>query len=107
MFHKSCRAEVKRLEDTIVIMRAGHQAESSALKAHIEFLGSQVKDLHKLVFVPEVSKTPSIEVLEADAVLGVSEKAPEMSETELNAILDGHRELDLLVSGNYDVDLLQ
>jgi len=97
MLRSTHLAAVKNLED-----RLADQARQ-ALRFQ-ELLQSQIEDLKRLVYVP--THTPSIEVLEADAVIGVSEKAPSMSEEELHKILRGERELDLMLSGNYDLDLV-
>lgn len=66
---------------------------------------ARIDDLKRLVFVTESKTSP--ELLEVDAVISGSEKPVEMSEEERSQILQGERELDLLISGNYDVDLLQ
>lgn len=89
---------VKQLEDS-------HTYDVYQFEARIAELKNQIADLRKLVF-PTVVATPSKEAMEFDSVMNVSEKPPEMSEAELTQILAGEREFDLLISGNYDQDLL-
>lgn len=78
---------------------------SQSHRETVDLLTAQIEDLRKLVF-PTQRQEETAEAREVDAVLSASEKAPEMSEAEISAILDGQREMDLLVSGNYDTDLL-
>lgn len=94
----------KELVSTIL---ESHKAEVYQLKARINDLKEQIKDLNKLVFPAPTSQTIPKEAREFDAVISASEKSPEMSEEERNRILDGIREMDLIVSGNYDEGLLQ
>jgi hypothetical protein len=67
---------------------------------------AQISDLRKLVFPQSAPSEISKEAREFDAVISASEKPPEMSEAEMTKILAGAREIDLLISGNYDQDLL-
>lgn len=79
------------------MQKLGHESEVRALEARIE-------DLKQLVFIPKAE--PHTITMEADAVISGSEKPTDISEAEQSALLAGARELDLLISGNYDNDLL-
>lgn len=97
-------------EKALAELHKQYEARLDALnESHLSLLSSykhQIEDLRKLVF-PTPLPTISRESLEADSVLSASEKSPEMSEEERTKILMGERELDLVLSGNYDSDLLQ
>lgn len=97
---KTMEREIKHREDLIDLMRSGYAA-------HLKSLQTQIESLEKLVFPKNTSQEIPKEARELDAVISVSEKPPEMSEEDLNKILAGHREMDLLMSGNYDTDLMQ
>lgn len=88
---------VLHYEALMDVMRVGHLAEVRALR-------EQISDLKQLAFVPK--NEPSLEAREADAILSASEKHPEMSEQDRNRMLEGDREMDLLLGGTYDEDLL-
>jgi len=75
-------------------------------QARTALLHAQIQDLRSLVFV-KVDKEAPRDAREADAVLSASEKSPDMSEEEMTKLIAGERELDLIMSGNYDTDLLQ
>lgn len=81
-----------------------HELEKFYLKAQVEVLQKQIEDLKKLIFIP-TRELPK-DVLEADAIMNVSEKPVEMSEEERTKILESEREADLILTGNYDTDLL-
>lgn len=88
------------------ILRRGYHSRIEALEAHIS-------DLQRLVFPKNSSEVVSPQLLELDNAISVSEKPPEVSEKDHNRALEGEsdragalRELDLLVSGNYDLDLM-
>ncbi len=72
---------------------------------HVEALKEQISDLRKLVFPTNVASEIPKEARELDAVISGSEKPPELSESELSKMLAGAREMDLIMSGNYDTDL--
>ncbi len=73
---------------------------------YVELLNAKddtINDLRKLVF--PVTQAMQPEVLEADSVLSGSEKPYQISEEEHNKLLNEAREVDLLISGNYDEGL--
>lgn len=92
----------------MIMLRSSHDAIVSQIieqhERHISDLRDQIADLKRLVFIPKAE--PVREALEADAIISASEKPIEMSEEERTKILEGERELDMLVSGNYDEGLL-
>lgn len=93
--HNSAIAERELAYRDLLFM---HQERINDLKAQIE-------DLKKLVFIPKYEPTHNDH--EVDAVISGSDKPPEISEEEQSKLLEINREADLLVSGNYDEDLLQ
>lgn len=93
-FHES---EVKRLQEALALRTEGYESLCRSYEARIE-------DLQKLVFVPKYDIQP--EALEVDAVISGSEKPVEMSEADRTLMLQGAREMDMLISGNYDQDFL-
>lgn len=96
-------AELDRLKSELSFI---HSREVDLHRARILDLHNQISDLQKLVFPRNNSQEIPKQARELDSVISASEKSPEMSEEELNRILEGSREMDLLVSGNYDTDLL-
>lgn len=76
-------------------------------REHISSLESHISDLEKLVFPTNNSKNISKDAAEFDSVISVSEKPSDMSEEERTRLLEGSREFDMILSGNYDEDLLQ
>jgi hypothetical protein len=95
--------------EAIEQLRSQYEARLDALDAsYLSLLSSykaQIEDLRKLVFPTHV-QVMSKEAAQVDAVLSASEKSTEMSEEQMNKIIAGERELDLLMSGNYDSELL-
>lgn len=89
---------VKRLEES-------HMSEVYRLESRISDLKDQIKDLRALVF-PAAPQAVEPMVMEADSVITGSEKPFEISEEEHSKLLQLAREQDLLVSGNYDEDLI-
>lgn len=97
--------EVKRLESIAENLQRQLEMLHDIHSQRCAMYEARIDDLKRLVFVTESKTSP--ELLEVDAVISGSEKPVEMSEEERSQILQGERELDLLISGNYDVDLLQ
>lgn len=84
-----------------------YESVVSQYEDRIHDLKDQIQDLRQLVFPKANSQSISKDAREVDAVLSASEKPVELSEEQMNLILEGQRELDLITSGNYAEDLLQ
>src|SRR5271166_1783224 len=100
----SRKAHLKEIEELVVHYDQLLSLQQELQERRIHSLESHIDDLKKLIFVPQ--REPSREMLEIDSVMSVSEKPVEMSEEERSKILAGERELDMMLSGNYDTDLL-
>ncbi len=98
-------AKIKLLQDQLDLVATREAYQQSAEQALRNNLYAQIADLRSLVFV-KVDKEAPRDAREADAVLSASEKSPDMSEEEMTRLIEGQREADLLISGNYDSDLL-
>ncbi len=96
-------AQLERLKSELSFV---HSREVDLYRARILDLHNQIADLKELVFPQNNSQKIPDQARELDSGISASEKPPEMSEADLNKMLAGERELDLLVSGNYDMDLL-
>lgn len=81
--------------------KALNAQQHEGAQAIITLLSAQLENMGKLVF-PTQTQTVTPEAREVDAVLSGSDKAPELSDAQQTAILEGQREFDLLLSGNYD-----
>ena len=97
MTRKSHRAEME-------LVLASHAEILRNLDRVIDMQERRISDLKSLVFIPKTEAVP--QVLEADSVLGGSEKPFAVSEEEHTRLMQGMREADLLISGNYDSDLI-
>ena len=100
------QAVLANLESEFQAYKDLHTAQVYHSESRIADLKNQIQDLRSLVFV-KVDKEAPRDAREADAVLSASEKSPDMSEEEMTKLIAGERELDLIMSGNYDTDLLQ
>lgn len=98
-------AIVENLQKEISLLKFFNENDAAAHDMRVQDLQSRIADLKQLVFPPRTADITR-EAREVDAVLSASEKAPELSESELNRILEGQREQDLIFSGNYDTDLV-
>jgi hypothetical protein len=92
-----------RHTEIIKLLELSHAQQQSLYFNQVEQLKEQIADLKKLIFIPKTE--PAREIRELDSVISGSEKPVEMSEAERNAILEGVREMDLIISGNYDTEL--
>lgn len=99
-YHLAYVEEIKKsAAEQQLLLRQGYHGRIKALESHIS-------DLEKLVFPSNSQAIVSKETSELDAVISASEKPFEVSEEEQTRILQGSREFDLILSGNYDQDLL-
>lgn len=96
------RSSYRLLEQRLDLQSRASAKCIDLLHDRINELTSQIKDLRQLVFPPQTQGKISKEALEIDNVMSVSEKPPEMTEEERTALVEGARELDRIMSGNYD-----
>ena len=99
--HKLKMQELQSQLDELSVRFSYQQSAEQALRNN---LYSQIEDLKRFAFPLKAEPTP--EVYEADAVISNSQKPYTMTEEEQTRMLEGEREMDLLLSGNYDTDLL-
>lgn len=92
---------IRALEKQAVLALSQQEVLRQGYHGRIEALEGHIQDLRKLVFI-SASTQPDPLVLEADNVISASEKPYEMSEEDQTRAIEGARELDLLMSGNYD-----
>ncbi len=104
VWKSGAKLAVRELQAEIDFLRCESEFQRNAHLEIVSVYEARIADLQKLVFIPRSAPTP--EVLEADSVMNASEKPFKMSEEEFNKMMEGQREIDLLVSGNYDQDLV-
>jgi hypothetical protein len=105
-------AALQKAVDTLKAQNSQLQTQVASLNVEIGYqimfkdqLLEQIKDLRSVVYPPKATElTP--QTIEFDSVISASEKPSDISEEEQSAILAGIREQDLLLSGNYDLEML-
>lgn len=112
-FHQAQVAFLTSQLEKIASMSSEHQSSlKDVYESRILNLELQISKMEKLVFPSYIKETVHPTLHEFDSAIGVSEKPPEVSERDHNDAIEGRsegsgslRELDLILSGNYDLDL--